>query len=61
MASNTRHDFEPDSEVIFEDVKGMTEVNGQVYKVSVPSKSSGLFIPLNFVFFFPRSIYINDW
>ncbi len=38
MGTDSRHGFEEDSYVTFQDVKGMTEVNGQEYKIKVTSK-----------------------
>ncbi|CAF4464588.1 unnamed protein product, partial [Rotaria sp. Silwood2] len=37
MSTDTRHGFEDGSYVTFHGVKGMTEVNGQEFKISVPS------------------------
>ena len=37
MATDTRHGFEDGSYVTFHGVKGMTEVNGKEFKITVPS------------------------
>ena len=39
MSTDTRHGFEEGSFVTFQGVKGMTEVNGQEFKIAVPSTS----------------------
>ncbi len=37
MSTDTRHGFEEGTYVTFHGVKGMTEVNGQEFKITVPS------------------------
>ncbi len=38
MGTDSRHGFEDDTYVTFQDVKGMTEVNGGEFKITVTSK-----------------------
>jgi hypothetical protein len=38
MGTDGRHGFEEGSYVTFQDVKGMNEVNGEKFKIAVPSK-----------------------
>ncbi len=38
MGTDSRHGFEDDTYVTFQDVKGMTEVNGAEFKITVTSK-----------------------
>jgi hypothetical protein len=38
MGTDARHGFEEGQYVTFQDVKGMEELNGQVFKIAVPSK-----------------------
>lgn len=40
MSTDTRHGFEDGSYVTFQGVKGMEEVNGKEFKITVPSTSS---------------------
>lgn len=38
MGTESRHGFEDDQYVVFQDVKGMTDVNGQIFQIKVTSK-----------------------
>lgn len=40
LGTDARHGFEEDSYVSFQDVKGMTELNGKEFQIKVTSKSS---------------------
>ena len=40
MSTDTRHGFEEGTYITFEGVKGMTEVNHQEFKITVPSKNT---------------------
>ena len=42
MSTDTRHGFEDGSYVIFQGVKGMTELNDKEFKIAVPSECLAL-------------------